>query len=129
MNDKAYFKKYYQDHKEEYKKRNEEIGPEKRKAIKRKYYKKHRKKLLKVAKERYRKKIEGPKIRKVLGVRIKEKVLKPFKKRISPELLAKMEENTRINNERIKFFTFNETKDNILVRNLVRDLAKTKEGG
>ena len=90
------------------------------KEIKSKYYEKNRKKLLKYAKEYQRKKTEGPAIRRVLGVRIKEKALKPFKKRISPELLAKMEENTKINNERIKFFTSVETKDTYLVRDVLK---------
>lgn len=75
------------------------------------------------------KKTEGPKIRRVLGVRIKEKALKPFKKRISPGLLAKIGENTQINNKRIKFFTLIETKEEILARNIMREVIKIKEGG
>ena len=126
---KEYFQSYYQAHKEEYKKRNERLQPAKKKAIKSKYYKKHHKKLIKYAKECYRKKTERPDISRVLGVRIKEKDIKPFKKRISPELLAKMEENTRINNEKIKFFTLEDTKENILARNIMRNLIKIKKGG
>lgn len=60
---------------------------------------------------------------RVLGVRIKEKALKPFKKRISPELLARMKENTRINNKKIKFYKVEETRDNYLVQ----DILKMKE--
>lgn len=120
---KVYFEKYYQDHKEEYKKRNKELRPEKKKAIKSKYYKKHRKELMKYAKESYRKKTEGifiPVRVRVLGVRIKEKALKPFKKRISLELLAKIAENTKINNEKIKFYNVAETRDTYLMQSLLK---------
>lgn len=93
------------------------------------YYKKNRKKLLKYAKEYQRKKTEGflgPVRVRVLGVRIKEKSLKPFDQRISQELRDKIEENTRINNEKIKFFTLTETKEDYLARRIVRGLIKIK---
>ena len=93
------------------------------KEIKSKYYEKNRKKLLKYAKEYQRKKTEGtfvPKIRRVLGVRIKEKTLKPFKERISPELRDKIKENTKINNDKMKHFKITETRDNYLVQNLLK---------
>lgn len=64
-----------------------------------------------------------------IGPPIKENKLKPFKKRISPELLAKMAENTKINNKKIKFFTLIETKDEILARNIVKEVIKIKKGG
>ena len=87
------------------------------------YYQKNKEKLLKYAKEYQRKKIEGnfiPKRIRVLGVRMKEKAIKPFKKRISPGLLARMEENTRINNKKIKFYTAEETRDTYLVQNILK---------
>ena len=109
MKDKIYFERYYQDHKAEYKKRNEELCPKKRKSIKSKYYKKHREKLLKYAKGYHRLKTEGVFV-----------TIKPFEKRISPELQDKIKENTRINNEKIKFYDMIETRDTFLVQNLLK---------
>ena len=44
-----------------------------------------------------------------------------FKRRFSPELQAKMKENTRINNKYIKFYRTVETgKDKFLVRNILK---------
>ena len=51
----------------------------------------------------------------------KEKKLIAFKKRLSPEILAKMKENTRINNQFIKSYkTFETTHDKFLVRNILK---------
>lgn len=42
------------------------------------------------------------------------------KKALSPEILAKMRENTRINNKYIKFYNTADTgKDKFLVRNIL----------
>ena len=67
---------------------------------------------------------------KIWGVPIKRKVYQKkknkvsnFKRKFSPELLAKMEENTRINNQFIKFFNTVETKND---RFLVRDVLKNR---
>ena len=50
----------------------------------------------------------------------KEGKLIAFKKRISPELLAKMKENTRINNEKIRYVEFiRGTEDQKLVDNIL----------
>ena len=114
MKDKIYFERYYQDHKAEYKKRNKELCPEKGKAIKSKYYKKHRKKLLKYAKEYHRLRTEGIFV-----------AIKPFEKRISPDSRDKIKENTRINNDKIKFYDMVETGDTYLVQNLLK-LKETK---
>lgn len=62
------------------------------------------------------------------GVPIKRKVyqrkknkVNNFKRKFSPELQAKMKENTRINNKYIKFFETVETgKDKFLVRNILK---------
>lgn len=78
------------------------------------YYKDHKEEYKKVYKSR-----------RVLGVRLKEKELKPFMERISPELRAKIEENTKVNNKEIKFFTRVETKDSYLVQNLMK-MKETK---
>lgn len=107
MKDKAYFQKYYQDHKEEYKKRHNKWcieNPEKIKAMKNKY----------------KEKVKAGKVVRVLGKRLKKPHLKPFKERISPELLAKIKENTRINNEKIKFYNIAETRDTHLVQSLLK---------
>ena len=51
----------------------------------------------------------------------KEKKIIAFKKRLSPEILAKMKENTRINNQFIKSYkTFETTQDKFLVRNILK---------
>lgn len=87
------------------------------------YYQKNREKLLKYAKEYHKRKLQGifvPERVRVLGVRIKEEEIKPFKKRISQELRDKIEENTRINNEKIKHFNVVETRDTYLVRNIIK---------
>ncbi len=60
------------------------------------------------------------KVIRVLGVRIEEKKLKPFMERISPELRAKIEENTKMNNEKIKHYSRSDTKDNYIVRSLMK---------
>lgn len=91
------------------------------------YYERNKEKLKQYAKEYNRKKLVGifvPKRVRVLGLRIKEKELKPFLKRISPELRDKIEENTRINNEKIKFITLNETKEDYLSQQIVKELIK-----
>jgi len=51
----------------------------------------------------------------------KEKnVYVPYKRKFSPELLAKMKENTRINNERIQYVSFvRTTEDQDLVSNII----------
>lgn len=103
---KEYFQIYYKNHKEEYIRRNGEILPEKKKEIKSKYYKKNRKRLLKYAKEYQKRKklrVFVKEEKRVLGLRIKP--LKPFNQRISQELRDKMKENTKINNEKIKFYS------------------------
>lgn len=107
MKDKAYFQKYYQGHKEEYEKRNK------------KWCKDHPKEI-KAIKDRYKEKVKAGKIVRVLGKRLKKPHLKPFKERISPELLAKMKENTKINNEKIKFYNVKETRDTYLVQSLLK---------
>jgi len=114
MNDKEYFQKYYQDHKEAYKERREKWcikNPEKAKAIN----------------KRYKEKISKGKVVRVLGLRIKKPVLKPFNKRISPETLAKIKENTRINNKYIKFFTTVDNKDKYLVRRVMSEAGLIKK--
>ncbi len=51
----------------------------------------------------------------------KEGKLIAFEKRISPELLAKMKENTRINDKRIKFYKVVETvHDKFLVQEIFK---------
>ncbi|GAG64212.1 unnamed protein product [marine sediment metagenome] len=107
MKDKAYFQKYYQDHKEEYRKRNK------------RWCKGHPEEI-KAMKDRYKERVKAGKVVRVLGKRLKKPHLKPFKSRISPELLAKIEENTRINNERIKFYNIAETRDTYLVQSLLK---------
>jgi len=107
--DKEYFKIYYQDHKKEYQERRNKWcieNPEKAKAIS----------------KRYRENNLGKrKIRDIKGPPLKKKKIEPFKKRISPELLAKMKENTRINNQHIKFYnTVDTSKDKYLVRNILK---------
>ena len=90
--DKEYFKKYYQDHKKEFQDRRDKWcikNPEKAKAII----------------ERYKKKFAGKRKKSINKSKYyKPKKVIPFKKRISPELLAKIEENTMTNNKYIKFF-------------------------
>lgn len=118
--------KYYQDHREELLKKANKYHKDNRKEIlekRRQYHIDNREKILKRAKKYREDKKKGtfvPERKRVLGVRIKEKALQPFKKRISPELLAKMEENTRINNEKIKFYNVAETRDNYLVQNIIK---------
>jgi len=52
----------------------------------------------------------------------KEKKVNNFKRKFSPELQAKMEENTRINNKYIKFYSTIETgNDKFLVRNILKE--------
>ena len=119
MMDKEYFKIYYENHKKQIKNKHAEWlvkNPGKRKEITDRYKEKLKERGVKRLRD-----IKGPTIREVK--------LKPFKERISPELLAKMEENTRINNEKIKFFTLEDTKENIVARNIMRDLIKIKKGG
>lgn len=49
------------------------------------------------------------------------------KRKFSPELLAKMKENTRINNEHIKFFgTVRTRDDNFLVRSVLKKAEAIK---
>jgi len=56
----------------------------------------------------------------------KEKKVNNFKRKFSPELQAKMEENTRINNKYIKFYSTVEAgNDKFLVRNILKKV----EGG
>lgn len=91
--DKEYYKKYYQDHKKEYLERSKEWqknNPERARRIK----------------KRYREKGPGERKKAINRSNYFRKSLKfvSFKKRISPELLAKIKENTRINNKHIKFF-------------------------
>lgn len=51
----------------------------------------------------------------------RRKKVKKFKREFSPELLAKMKENTRINNKKIKFFeTIDTAKDKFLVWDMLR---------
>lgn len=62
----------------------------------------------------------GMSIKRKVYQRKKDKVNK-FKRKFSPELQAKMEENTRINDEKIKFFGTVETGgDKFLVRNILK---------
>lgn len=57
----------------------------------------------------------------------REKKIIAFKKKLSPELLAKMEENTRINNQFIKSYKAVETvQDRFLVRNILRRSGSIK---
>ena len=70
---------------------------------------------------------DDTRIRRVLGDRIKEKKLKHFKKRISPELLARMQKNTKINNEKIKFYNKNETRDTYLIHDVLREEGLIKK--
>ncbi len=131
--DKEYFQAYYQDHKKEIDKRSKEWNkknPEARKDIKGTYYERNKERLKEYSsqynkdnKERIKERNRHPgdiRIRRVLGIRIKEKKLKPFKKRISPELLARMEENTRINNKKIKFFTKEDNHNQQIIKELVK---------
>lgn len=105
---KEYSQKYYQDHKE------------KLKQCSRDYHKAHREDI------NIRKRNLGViRVTKVLGVRLKEKKLEPFMQRISLELKAKMEENTKINNDKIKYYSMIETKDKYLVQNLMK-MKETK---
>jgi len=51
----------------------------------------------------------------------KEKKINNFKRKFSPELQAKMKENTKINNQYIKFFETVRTRDdNFLVKNILK---------
>ena len=54
----------------------------------------------------------------------REKKVNNFKRKFSPELQAKMEENTRINNGKIKFFKTVEIRDE---KFLVRDILRKSE--
>jgi len=58
----------------------------------------------------------------------KEKKLIAFEKTLSPELLAKRKENTRINNKYIKYYKVVETvHDNFLVQNILRKSGWSNE--
>jgi len=107
--DKEYFRIYYQNHKGEYRKRDKKWRknhPGEVKAIRKRYRENHPMK---------------KRIKNILGPPIKKIKLKPFKERISPELQAKMKENTRINNKYIKFFNTVETgNDKFLVQNILK---------
>ena len=51
----------------------------------------------------------------------RKKKINNFKRKFSPELQAKMKENTRINNKYIKFYNTVETKDDkFLVQNILK---------
>ena len=50
-------------------------------------------------------------------------------KGISRELRVKIEENTKINDKHIKFFTLNETKEDYLSQKIIRELITIKGGG
>jgi len=125
---KEYFKKYYKDHKEE---RDKSVAkwhkdnPEKSKKIKKTYYDRNKEKMLEYSKDYHKKNRDriseskrkpGEKPARVIGIRMKGP--KPFLERISPELLAKIKENTRINDKKIKYFTLDDTENAVLVRNL-----------
>ena len=118
--------KYYQDNRDKLLKKANKYHKDNRKEIlekRRQYHIDNREKILKRAKKYREDKKKGtfiPERVRVLGVRIKEKALKPFKRRISPGLLARMEENTRINNKKIKFYTVEETRDTYLVQNILK---------
>lgn len=100
-----------------------ERNKENLKKYSRNYHKSHREEI------NIRKRNPGSiRVTKVLGVRLKGKKLKPFNEKISPELKAKMEENTRTNDERIKFFTLTGTKEDHLARRIVRGLIRVKGG-
>ena len=45
-------------------------------------------------------------------------------KGISKKLRAKIEENTRINDKHIKFFTLKETKEDYLSQRIIKELVK-----
>ena len=71
-------------------------------------------------------KIWGVLVRRKAYQRKKKKVNNP-KRKFSPELQAKMKENTRINNKYIKFYNTVETKnDRFLVRNIFKESETTK---
>jgi len=58
----------------------------------------------------------------------KEEKLIAFEKTLSPELLAKRKENTRINNKYIKYYKVVETAhDNFLVQNILRKSGWSNE--
>ena len=58
----------------------------------------------------------------------REKKLIAFEKTLSPELLAKRKENTRINNKYIKYYRTVETAhDNFLVQNILRKSGWSNE--
>ena len=112
---KEYFKKYYKDHKEE---RDKSVkkwrkdNPEKSEKIRKTYYGKNKEKMLEYGKD-YRKKNQG----RISEDKTKPAQItkpKPFLERISPELLAKIKENTRINNKKIKYFIADDTEDAVL---------------
>ena len=63
----------------------------------------------------------GIQVKRKAYYRRKKNKEKKFKREFSPELIAKMKENTRINNKYIKVFNTVETgKDKFLVRNILR---------
>jgi len=107
--DKEYFEIYYQNHKKEYQERRNKWcikNPGKAKAISKRYRENN---------------LAKRKVMDIKGPILKRKKFIPFKKRISPELLAKIEENTRINNQHIKFYSTVETgNDKFLVRNILK---------
>lgn len=114
---KEYFIIYYQNHKKGYEERSKKWrkdNPEKAKIISKRYRDKppeKRKKSINRSKY-YGKPVE----------------IIPFKKRISPELLAKMEENTRINNKYIKFYSTIDTRDDkFLVRDILKKVGLVKK--
>jgi len=58
----------------------------------------------------------------------KEKKLIAFEKTLSPELLARIKENTRINNKYIKYYKVVETvHDNFLIQNILRKSGWSNE--
>ena len=64
----------------------------------------------------------GVAIRKHGGVRIPKgkKLIKKYKRRFSPELQAKLKENSRINNEHIEYVEFrHSTEDQKLIDNIL----------
>ena len=66
----------------------------------------------------------GMRIKKYGAMRRREHERRPIrqKRKFSPELQAKMRENTRINDKRIKFYgTVETTKDKFLVREILKE--------
>jgi len=107
--DKDYFKIYYQNHKKDYRERDK------------KWRKNNPEKVKEIRKRCRENNLAKRKVIDIKGPILKRKKFIPFKKRISPELLAKMAENTRINNKHIKFFnTIDTVKDKFLVQNILK---------